>query len=280
MKKKKTHYQKVVIPKGMINPGETTIIEIPDLLQRQPVLIANKRIDNVSSKFQPSASSSFSHKGIMTSNKQNYVGQTEKVPDFTPPVIDEEESFLNKTIPLGNSTMYLSSNTNYLDATEYKEKQIMEKRLLKFQRARRRLFERTAPIADDTDDDEDDESLTWCVDLPKSSNIRMVPKMSKQDKKISCNFNSSKNSIATANFSNSLTSSQEFIQERIRDYWSANCGSQCDTEPPALQMQCCPQKYTSNKKSSVKLFPECTSYLCNSSDCRGSRKPMAPKKKL
>lgn len=35
--------QKVVIPKGMINPTETTIIEIPAKLHKQPVVIAKRK---------------------------------------------------------------------------------------------------------------------------------------------------------------------------------------------------------------------------------------------
>lgn len=37
--------QKVVIPKGMINPNETTIIEIPARLHDQPLVIAKRKIN-------------------------------------------------------------------------------------------------------------------------------------------------------------------------------------------------------------------------------------------
>lgn len=42
-KKKKQIYQKVIIPKGMVNPAETTIIEIPVKLQKQPVVVAKRK---------------------------------------------------------------------------------------------------------------------------------------------------------------------------------------------------------------------------------------------
>lgn len=42
-KKKKQVYQKVIIPKGMVNPAETTIIEIPVKLQKQPVVVAKRK---------------------------------------------------------------------------------------------------------------------------------------------------------------------------------------------------------------------------------------------
>lgn len=35
--------QKVVIPRGMIDPSETTVIEIPAKLHRQPVVIAKRK---------------------------------------------------------------------------------------------------------------------------------------------------------------------------------------------------------------------------------------------
>ena len=35
--------QKIIIPKGLINPSETTIIEIPQHLKRIPVIIAQKQ---------------------------------------------------------------------------------------------------------------------------------------------------------------------------------------------------------------------------------------------
>lgn len=42
-KKKKDVFQKVIIPKGMVNPTETTIIEIPMALQKQPVVVAKRK---------------------------------------------------------------------------------------------------------------------------------------------------------------------------------------------------------------------------------------------
>lgn len=42
-KKKKEVFQKVIIPKGMVNPEETTIIEIPSKLQKQPVVVAKRK---------------------------------------------------------------------------------------------------------------------------------------------------------------------------------------------------------------------------------------------
>lgn len=38
--------QKIVIPKGMINPNETTIIEIPARLHDQPLVIAKRKINS------------------------------------------------------------------------------------------------------------------------------------------------------------------------------------------------------------------------------------------
>lgn len=43
--KKKRDFQKVVIPRGMINPHETTVIEIPTNLQKQPVVVAKRKTD-------------------------------------------------------------------------------------------------------------------------------------------------------------------------------------------------------------------------------------------
>lgn len=34
--------QKIIIPKGVVNPSETTIIEIPKYLKQTPVIIAQK----------------------------------------------------------------------------------------------------------------------------------------------------------------------------------------------------------------------------------------------
>lgn len=42
--KKKSHtVQKVVIPRGMVNPDETTVIEIPVTLIKQPVVVAKRK---------------------------------------------------------------------------------------------------------------------------------------------------------------------------------------------------------------------------------------------
>lgn len=38
--------QKIVIPKGTINPNETTVIEIPGNLRKKSVVIAKKGTDN------------------------------------------------------------------------------------------------------------------------------------------------------------------------------------------------------------------------------------------
>lgn len=35
--------QKVIIPKGMINPDETTVIEIPARLHKQPIVVAKHK---------------------------------------------------------------------------------------------------------------------------------------------------------------------------------------------------------------------------------------------
>ncbi|KAF2880033.1 hypothetical protein ILUMI_26154 [Ignelater luminosus] len=39
-----TPVQKVVIPKGVINPDETTIIEIPARLHKQPIVVAKRKV--------------------------------------------------------------------------------------------------------------------------------------------------------------------------------------------------------------------------------------------
>lgn len=64
--KKKIEYQKVVIPRGMINPHETTVIEIPTNLQKQPVVVAKRKTEP--SPSSPSRRSSKSR----TSSKQKY----------------------------------------------------------------------------------------------------------------------------------------------------------------------------------------------------------------
>lgn len=38
-----TPVQKVVIPKGVVNPDETTIIEIPARLHKQPIVVAKRK---------------------------------------------------------------------------------------------------------------------------------------------------------------------------------------------------------------------------------------------
>lgn len=43
--------QKVLIPKGMINPGETTIIEIPARLHKQPLVIAKRKASDPNQPF-------------------------------------------------------------------------------------------------------------------------------------------------------------------------------------------------------------------------------------
>lgn len=42
-KSSKPSCQKVVIPRGMVNPGETTVIEIPAKLNKQPVVVAKRK---------------------------------------------------------------------------------------------------------------------------------------------------------------------------------------------------------------------------------------------
>lgn len=75
--KKKIEYQKVVIPRGMINPHETTVIEIPTNLQKQPVVVAKR-------KTEPSRSISKSR----TSSKSKY--DSFKPKHTSSPVSDKE----------------------------------------------------------------------------------------------------------------------------------------------------------------------------------------------
>ena len=50
--RKKLKIQKLIIPKGMVNPNQTTIVEIPLNMKKQPILVARRKDFDVSSRFE------------------------------------------------------------------------------------------------------------------------------------------------------------------------------------------------------------------------------------
>lgn len=72
--KDKGQVQKVVIPKGMINPGETTIIEIPSALQKQPIVVAKRKtsMDEMNPAVKKCCGKKSKNKEGQGSNKGHY----------------------------------------------------------------------------------------------------------------------------------------------------------------------------------------------------------------
>lgn len=64
--------QKIVIPRGMINPNETTIIEIPARLHDQPLVIAKRKLNS------PAFTSEKINKGL-----ESYEDESSFYPDDT-----------------------------------------------------------------------------------------------------------------------------------------------------------------------------------------------------
>ncbi|KAK5644908.1 hypothetical protein RI129_006208 [Pyrocoelia pectoralis] len=140
--------QKVIIPKGMINPKETTIIEIPARLHRQPIVIAkhkNSEIgcgllcssfksENESMSSKNSADKPVPNNLNVSSERSN---ETEDKSHQGPsmkgaPKLSKEKNY-NQKIPV-------SGSSKNLDIMEEKERTELQRDLEVFQRARRNLL--------------------------------------------------------------------------------------------------------------------------------------------
>ncbi|KRT81835.1 hypothetical protein AMK59_5410, partial [Oryctes borbonicus] len=130
--KKKIEFQKVVIPRGMINPHETTVIEIPINLQKQPVVVAKRKTE------------------ISRANNKSRFGSRSKYDSFRPKqtsspisIHDQHQtsrSFMNYTPLEGLSSI------GDLEATERQERDQLQRDLDEFQRARRKLLANTSHL--------------------------------------------------------------------------------------------------------------------------------------
>ncbi|XP_017772439.1 PREDICTED: uncharacterized protein LOC108559616 [Nicrophorus vespilloides] len=117
--------QKVVIPKGMINPGETTIIEIPSNLQKQPIVVAKRKtsLDSFKNASQSGGRKCCKDQGGKGNNTPN--GKDKK----------------------GGNKNANAATSNELEITERKEREQFLKDLEEFQKARRKLLANASFLA-------------------------------------------------------------------------------------------------------------------------------------
>ncbi|XP_060518199.1 uncharacterized protein LOC132696991 [Cylas formicarius] len=119
--------QKILVPKGTIDPDEDTVIEIPIALKGQPIIVARK---------QGRADDSLS---ISRSLYSSISGETFPVRT-------------SSTLSRPQETLWYSSQATHqplgnLDQTELAEKQLVHSRLEEFQQARRQFLLETANVA-------------------------------------------------------------------------------------------------------------------------------------
>ncbi|XP_031352301.1 uncharacterized protein LOC116177455 [Photinus pyralis] len=154
--------QKVIIPKGMVNPKETTIIEIPSRLHRQPIVIAkhknseigygllcssfkstNEHVTPTNSTFKPI----LSHLKTLPERILGSSGSTEKRRQGSSrhssmQVISQPhhgEKYNNQQVP--NTGSFKD-----LEIVEERERSELQRDLEVFQRARRNLLENTSKL--------------------------------------------------------------------------------------------------------------------------------------
>ncbi|XP_050296506.1 uncharacterized protein LOC126736271 [Anthonomus grandis grandis] len=172
----KNKSQKILIPRGTIDPNEDTLIEIPKNLQERPVVVASRGPNQTHLSFRsdhigPSNISS-QYAPMQTTNPNITLGQTyyepaaantstfyqpQPIPTRNQVPIRTDDSFS----PTHNSTVhspnYYSSHDISaslladLNTTELEEKSLVQQKLEAFQEARRQfLLETTTMVATST----------------------------------------------------------------------------------------------------------------------------------
>lgn len=79
-----TPSQKVIIPKGLVNPYETTIIEIPKKLQNKPAVVARPKTSYLGNRHK-FCNGNDNNNNNTSSNQDNYYAQMQR----------QREQFLN-----------------------------------------------------------------------------------------------------------------------------------------------------------------------------------------
>ncbi|KAK4875757.1 hypothetical protein RN001_012179 [Aquatica leii] len=131
--------QKVIIPKGMINSDETTVIEIPARLHKQPIVVAKHKNTDPGRNLLCST--------FKTQNRPSSIPTNIKLPSYIS--IDSQMNTNPKSkveFDIQNNQLHACSLKN-LNMTEEKERSELQKNLEAFQKARRKLLEHTTKLA-------------------------------------------------------------------------------------------------------------------------------------
>ncbi|KAF5304170.1 hypothetical protein FQR65_LT08064 [Abscondita terminalis] len=136
---KNVPFQKVIIPKGMINPDETTVIEIPARLHKQPIVVAKHKTADLG-------------RGLLCGTFKNQHLTTPaslKSPTLPPsePQLNINQHRLKVREGVDTNVRFNSGSLKNLNATEERERAELQKNLEAFQKARRKLLENTTKLA-------------------------------------------------------------------------------------------------------------------------------------
>ncbi|ENN79330.1 hypothetical protein YQE_04239, partial [Dendroctonus ponderosae] len=129
MSRKKT--QKVLIPRGTVNPNEDTLIEIPTSLKEKPMVIASQphhSFGNTSRPLEKSFTRSTSP--IISAGRAGFHSTTIPDPVFSSSMVEMDDMRLPD-----------------LDSTEQEEAMMVQEKLRAFQEARRRFLMEATRVA-------------------------------------------------------------------------------------------------------------------------------------
>ncbi|GJQ75656.1 hypothetical protein Trydic_g17731 [Trypoxylus dichotomus] len=115
----------------MINPHETTIIEIPTNLQKQPVVVAKRKTDALGSSSKSRFRSRSKYDAFRPKHTSSPISIHEQHPS---------RSYMHYTQFEGYSSI------GDLEATERQEREQLQRDLDEFQRARRKLLANTSHL--------------------------------------------------------------------------------------------------------------------------------------
>ncbi|KAF7270240.1 hypothetical protein GWI33_016789 [Rhynchophorus ferrugineus] len=131
MSKRKT--QKILVPKGTINPNEDVLIEIPIELRDQPMVIAKRPDKNRSYR-----------KLTMPDNEDDL---TRRKPKKKHKRLDDSNEDISLYHKASNSSALNKTGVDNLDETEQLEKDLIQSKLQNFQQARRMFILETTSVA-------------------------------------------------------------------------------------------------------------------------------------
>lgn len=152
--------QKVIIPKGMINPEETTIIEIPSRLHRQPIVIAKHKNAEIGygllcSSFKSPNEDVPPNNSTFTPILNHLKTLPERILGSSGSKVKQRQGSAHHSsmpvipIPKGDKHVQQLPNTGSikdLGAVEERERSELQRDLEVFQRARRNLLENASKL--------------------------------------------------------------------------------------------------------------------------------------